>query len=48
MDFTLGDLGSSQNKGPILVPLHTGCRNIVCDQKGPIILRTAHVGLREN
>ena len=28
---------------PILVPLHIRCRNVICKQKGPIILRTAHL-----
>ena len=37
-------LGSSQSEGPTLVPLHIRCRNITYTPKGPIILRTTHLG----
>ena len=37
----LQELGSSQNEGPILVPLNIRCRHVNYNKKGPIILRTA-------
>ena len=33
-------MGSSQDQGPVLVPLTTRCRNIIHNHKGPITLRT--------
>ena len=36
-------LGSSQNQGPILISLDTGCCNIHYNQKGPVILRTTPI-----
>ena len=37
-------MGSSQNGGPILVPLNLWCRNIIYNPKEPIILGTTYVG----
>ena len=36
-------MGSSQNKGPVLVPLNIKCRDVIYSQKGHIILRTTHI-----
>ena len=33
-------MGSSQNQSQILVPLDIRRRTIICNQKGPILLRT--------
>ena len=37
----IGYMGSSQDLGPILVPLNFRCRNTI-SEKGPMILRTTH------
>ena len=36
-------MGDSQNEGFTLVPLNIKCRNIIYNQKGPIVLRTTHI-----
>ena len=36
-------MGTSQNTGPILVPLKFRCRNIIYNQKRPLTLGTTHV-----
>ena len=35
--------GSSQHAGPILAPLNIRRHHIICNQKGPIMLRTTHI-----
>ena len=37
------DMGDCQNYGPFLGPLSTGCRTILRNQKGTIILTTTHI-----
>ena len=44
----VGKLGTSQIGALILVPLlNIRCRNITCNQKGPIILRTTECSQRQ-
>ena len=38
-------MGSSQNSRRNLLPLSIGCRNMIYNQKGPIVLRLAHLEL---
>ena len=39
------NMGSSQNQGPILVPLIIRCRNIIKNQKASMILGTTLMGV---
>ena len=46
VDGFMVDMVSSQNWGPIFVPLDIRCRNIMYSQKGYIFFRTTHVGIQ--
>ena len=39
------DMGSCQNRGPLLGTLNTRCRSILGTQKGTLILTTAHIDI---